>query len=250
MTAPRPAPARPRFSLVLPCYNEALTLPSIFSRFESVLRDRPEIEVVFVNNGSRDGSAEVLAAEATRPGRAFARIVTVDVNQGYGFGIMAGLRVTAGDYIGWTHADSQYDPAIMVEACDRLLDTPFPERTFLRGRRVRRGAFDAFFTAGMSIYASLALGVRVRDVNAQPKLFPRSFLDRMEAPPNDFSLDLYALVQARRHGYQLLELPVVFAPRLHGEAKGGGSIALKWKLTRRTLSFIRSLRRDLRNPRA
>ncbi len=247
MPAPHPDPHRPRFSIVLPCYNEALTLPSIFARFEAVLRDRPDIEVIFVNNGSRDDSREVLASETARPGRGFARVVTVEVNQGYGFGILAGLRECGGDFIGWTHADSQYDPAVVVEACDALLAAPDPARTFLRGRRLRRGAFDAFFTAGMSVYASLALGVRVRDVNAQPKLFPRAFRDLMTSPPHDFSLDLYALVLARRQGYTLLELPVVFAPRLHGEAKGGGSLALKWKLTRRTLHFIRALRKDLRN---
>jgi hypothetical protein len=43
----------------------------------------------------------------------------------------------------------------------------------------------------------------------------------------------------------IVDLPVYFGPRLHGEAKGGGSLRLKWKLTRRTWAFILQLRRDL-----
>src|SRR5688572_6867272 len=104
----------PRFSIVLPCYNEAETLPSLFARFQAVLGDRDDLEVIFVNNGSKDDSAAVLEKEAILAGRKFARIVTVPVNQGYGYGILAGLRAAGGDFIGWTHADSQYDPRIVL----------------------------------------------------------------------------------------------------------------------------------------
>ncbi len=236
----------PRYSIVLPCYNEAATLPSLADRFAEVLHNRTDVEVVFVDNGSRDDSAAVLARELARPGRGFGRMVTVPVNQGYGFGILAGLRVATGEFVGWTHADSQYDPAVVLAGFDVLTRSAAPDRSFLQGRRVGRNWFDGLFTAGMSMVASLALGTRVRDVNAQPKLFPRHFLELMNRAPHDFSLDLYALFVARRHGFRVLELPVVFGRRLHGEAKGGGSVALKWKLTKRTWAFILQLRRDLR----
>lgn len=239
----------PRFSIVLPCYNEAETLPSLLTRFHEVLGTRTDLEVIFVNNGSKDDSAVVLERELARPGRGFARIVTVAVNQGYGHGILAGLRAARGDFIGWTHADSQYDPKIVLEGFDRLAAAPDPARSFLQGRRAGRNALDAFFTAGMTVLATTMLGTVVRDINAQPKLFPRAFFASMAHPPHDFSLDLYALYLARRQDYRILMLQVMFARRLHGEAKGGGSLRLKWKLTKRTLAFMRELRASIRTGR-
>lgn len=236
----------PRFSIILPCYNEAGTVPALFARFGEVIGARTDVEVVFVNNGSTDDSSAVFAAELAQPGRNWARLVEVQVNQGYGFGILAGLHETRGEFIGWTHADSQYDPAVVIEGF-RLLDGAVdPSRSFLQGRRINRNWFDSFFTASMTVVVLLLLGAKVRDINAQPKLFPRAFLAQMQNPPKDFSLDLYALFVARRLGCALLYLPVVFGQRLHGEAKGGGSLSLKWKLTKRTWIFILQLRRDIR----
>ena len=180
------------------------------------------------------------------PGRTWARLVEVPVNQGYGFGILKGLRDTRGTYVGWTHADSQYDPSIVLEGFRTLELAGNPEQSFLQGSRKKRGWFDSFFTAGMTAIAQLLLGTKVRDINAQPKLFPRTFLASMKDPPGDFSLDLYALVIARRLGMEQLYLPVIFGKRIHGEAKGGGSLRLKWKLTKRTFAFILRLRRDIR----
>jgi glycosyltransferase involved in cell wall biosynthesis len=236
----------PRFSIVLPCYNEAETLPSLFARFTEVVGERNDLEVIFVNNGSRDDSAAVFCAELARPGHHFARVVPVAVNQGYGYGILAGLHAAKGEFLGWTHADSQYDPKIVLDGFARLVAASEPACTFLQGQRLARPPFDVFFTAGMSVVASLMLGVWVNDINAQPKLFPRHFLDEMTKAPHDFSLDLYALFVARRHGYALRGLPVTFGARRFGEAKGGGSLKLKWKLTKRTWSFILQLRRDMR----
>jgi hypothetical protein len=121
-----------------------------------------------------------------------------------------------------------------------------PERTFVRGRRLHRPLRDSVFTAGMSVFASCTLGVALADINAQPKLFPRCFLHLLADAPHDFSLDLYALYLARKHGFDILEQPVNFLARTAGEAKGGGSLRGKIKLTRRTVAYILELRRRLR----
>jgi hypothetical protein len=239
----------PRFSIVLPCYNEAGTLPSLIARFSEVIGDRNDLEVIFVNNGSTDTSAEVFRRELSQPNRRFARLVTVTVNQGYGFGILAGLRTAQGEFIGWTHADSQYDPTIVMAGFKQLVSCPDPLNSILQGRRQSRPLTDSIFTAGMSLVASAMLGVRVNDINAQPKLFPRRLLDHMQQAPSDFSLDLYLLFIACRQNFSFERLPVVFGARRFGEAKGGGSLRLKWKLTKRTLTFIRQLRADTRTQR-
>lgn len=229
-------------SIVVPCYNEAKNLRRLIDRFGESLAGRGGVEVVFVDNGSTDGSAEVFEGLLSRPGCAFGRVVTVPANRGYGHGIVAGLRAGRGDFLAWTHADLQTDPADVLAGFDRVVSQAGPAKCFLRGRRVGRGWFDRLFTAGMSAFASCVLRTPLRDINAQPKLFHRSFLDAMADPPDDFSLDLYVLYLARRLGLTVLEQPVEFGKRHAGEAKGGGSLRGKWRLTKRTLRFTLALR--------
>jgi len=94
----------------------------------------------------------------------------------------------------------------------------------------------------------LILKVYLRDINAQPKLFSREFFNNYlkDNAPNDFSIDLYLLYQARKHRYNTLSIPVYFAPRQHGEAKGGGG---SWNnriiLIKRTFKYIIGLRKSL-----
>jgi glycosyltransferase involved in cell wall biosynthesis len=234
-----------RLSLVVPCYNEAKNLPRLVARFREVVAGRPGVEVVLVNNGSTDDSAAVFAAELARPENRFARLCHVPVNKGYGFGIVSGLRAARGEFLGWTHADLQTDPKDLLVGFDKLANQPDPRACFLRGRRVGRNVLDWFFTAGMSVIASAALGARLHDINAQPKLFHWSFFESLARPPDDFSLDLYVLYEARRRGLTVLELPVHFGKRTAGEAKGGGTLRGKYKLVKRTLRYILALRREL-----
>jgi glycosyltransferase involved in cell wall biosynthesis len=233
-------------SIIVPCYNESKNLERLLDRFRQVVAGREGVEVVLVNNGSTDDSAEVFAGELARPENHFARCVQVEVNIGYGHGIVTGLRAGQGEILAWTHADLQTDPNDVILGYDRIRQEADPTRVFLRGRRQGRGWFDAFFTGGMSVVASLALGVRLRDINAQPKMFHRRFLDLMADPPHDFSLDLYVLYLARTHAYTILDQPACFGKRRAGEAKGGGSLRGKIKLTRRAASYIVGLRRKLR----
>jgi glycosyltransferase involved in cell wall biosynthesis len=231
-------------SVVIPCYNESANLPRLF---EAVSRSIPAdvaMEVIFVDNGSTDDSPRVLAE--LLPRHTFAVGLRVPVNQGYGHGIMTGLQRATGRVVGWTHADLQTDPADVVDGYRAFRTELLKGRAVLKGRRVGRPLLDGLFTAGMSAIASVALAGRFSDVNAQPKLFPRALLDDMGSAPADFSLDLYLLWLAGRKGYAVVEHPVAFGRRTHGEAKGGASLRLKWKLTRRTLAFIRTLRRQIR----
>jgi glycosyltransferase involved in cell wall biosynthesis len=231
-------------SFVVPCYNEAANLPKLFEKLIHGLPADLTVEVILVDNGSTDDTARVL--RELLPRCASARSVRVPVNKGYGYGILAGLRETRADVIGWTHADLQTDPADVVDGFRQLRARPDWQRLVLKGRRVGRPLFDRLFTHGMSAVASAALGIRVSDVNAQPKLFPRALLGAMGEAPHDFSLDLYLLWLAHTTGHLVIEHPVEFGKRVHGEAKGGASLRGKWRLTRRTLQFILKLRRRIR----
>ena len=236
----------PALSIVLPCYNEAENIPTIFARFCELLDGRRDIEVLLVNNGSSDQSAEVLAREASKPEHDFIRVVNVNLNRGYGFGILAGLEEATGDFLGWTHADMQTDPTDVLKGFEVLLAQKHPAGCLLKGKRMARPLFDAFFTGGMSLISSVALGCKLNDVNAQPKLFSRAYYEGLQNPPHDFSLDLFVLYDAQRRGMTILEQPVYFAKREHGESKGGGTFRGKVKLIRRTFAYILELRDKVR----
>jgi len=235
----------PKLSIVLPCYNEAGNLPLILSRLRESFGARQDVEVVLVDNGSKDATAEILAKELADPALSFIRVERVKINQGYGFGIMSGLRAARGEFLAWTHADMQTDPADVLLGWERMLAQAGPNNVFLKGRRVARNPLDALFTFGMSVIASACLGCWLHDINAQPKIFHRRFYEMLKSPPDDFSLDLYVYYLARKSGFQLLLQPVDFAKRRHGEAKGGGSLAGKWRLMKRTWGYIFKLRREI-----
>ena len=231
-----------KLSLVIPCYNEAKNIPLILDRFAAVLT-RKDIELVLVDNGSRDDSAEVLAR--LLPKYPFARTVRVEVNQGYGFGVRAGLRAAAGEYRGWTHADMQTDPFDAVRALQEIERRGDRRDIFVKGSRKGRPLFDQVFTVGMSLFETVYLGERLWDINAQPNIFHRSFLDQWRTPPDDFSLDLYALYMARKRGLEVVRFDVVFPPRVHGTSSWNTSIGAKWKFIKRTLDFSVNLKKGL-----
>lgn len=231
-----------RLSLVIPCYNEAKNLPLLVARLrECFVRD--DVEVILVDNGSTDGSAAALSTLLAEPSRI--RVVRVETNRGYGFGILAGLAAAQGDVLGWTHADLQTDPADALAALVAF-DAVGQARAFVKGRRYGRPFADVIFTVGMSCFESLLLGRALWDINAQPTLFPRPFFDSWREPPHDFSLDLFAYYQAKRAGLTVRRIPVRFGERAHGVSHWNVNWRAKLRFIARTVSYSLRLRRALR----
>jgi len=229
-----------KLSIIIPCYNEAQNIPSLFNKIENIKGS--DIEIILVDNGSTDETAAVLANEIDKQNKTFIKIIRVERNIGYGHGIMSGVRAARGDIISWTHADLQTDPTDVVNAYLFYIEDYRYKNSILKGKRVGRNLFDAFFTFGMGVLSSILMGVKLSDINAQPKMFHRKFIDIINTTPDDFSLDLYFLYQAKVNGYQILEYPVHFGKRLHGEAKGGGTLKGKWKLVKRTWAYMKELK--------
>lgn len=229
-----------KLSIAVPCYDEAENIPLILKRFQDVLC-RDDIEVVLVDNGSRDNTPEVLAK--LLPWYPFAKSIRVEVNKGYGFGIVQGLKECRGEFIGWTHADMQTDPADVMKALDIIEENHDDERIFVKGSRKGRPLSDQFFTGGMGIFETVYLGAKLCDVNAQPNVFSRKFFGTWENPPEDFALDLYALYMAQRQGLKIKRFSVAFPERLHGESHWNSGLAAKWKFIKRTIGFSRKLKK-------
>ena len=229
-------------SLIIPCYNEAENLPLLVSRCAEVFEGE-EVEVILVNNGSTDKSADVLD-ELTSP-YSFIRVENVEVNTGYGDGILAGLRSSKTDLLAWTHADMQTDPADLLDGL-KFFDTD-NENLFVKGKRYGRPFMDVVFTMGMSFFESLFLHQKMRDINAQPTIFSRSFFETWQDPPGDFSLDLYAYYQAKVSGLDVQRFDVRFGDRAYGTSHWNVSWGEKIKFIKRTLAFSFELRKKLKS---
>ena len=229
------------FSLVIPCFNEAANLPLLLERCKEVTR-YPDIEVILVDNGSTDNSCLVL--ESLLPQYPGCRSIRVEKNQGYGFGILSGLRAAKGKIIGWTHADMQTDPQDALQGLK--LFEKYGNDIFVKGRRYGRPLADIVFTMGMSFFETILLAKPMWDINAQPNMFSRAFFETWKDPPNDFSLDLYVYFQARCKRLQIHRFPVKFSERLHGVSHWNVNWAEKRKFILRTVDFSLKIRKTIK----
>lgn len=233
-------------SIVLPCYNEAENIPALMERLDLVAANYANLEIILVNNGSTDNSADIFESALKSRNTAIFKVVTVEKNIGYGFGILSGLRAAKGDILSVTHADRQTDPMDVLKAEELFrIDGG---NCLVKGHRKNRRLGEAFFSFGMGVLASLVLGVRLTEINAQPKLFSKMFFNEVEKQaPNDFALDLYFLYQAKLKS-KIISFPVYFAKRVAGEAKGGSgsSFKVKLKLIKRSWKYIFELKKAVK----
>ena len=229
-----------KLSIIVPCYNEVKNIPLILERFgESIHRN--DVEVILVDNGSTDSTAAEL--KQLLPEYKFARSVTVPVNQGYGYGIMQGLKAAEGEFIGWTHADPRYvlRALAIIEKKERKKRK---EKIYVKGSRKGRSISDRIFTNGMSLFEYILLKAQLYDINAQPNIFHKKFFEKWKNPPHDFSLDLYAFYMARRLGLEVIRFPVLFPERIHGVSKWNTGLRSKWKFIKRTVGYSINLKRS------
>lgn len=232
-----------KLSIVVPCYNEAKNIPLILSRFNEVISGRNDIELILVDNNSSDNSAEILQQQL--PNYPFARTV-FQKTPGYGAAVNKGLKTAKGEYLCWTHADMQTDPGDTIKALSIIQSKNNPQKHFIKGNRKKRPFVDNFFQGGMSVFETVALQKVLYDINAQPNLFHRSFLDNVPNPPDDFSFDLYFYYIAKKNSYKVERFPVLFPERMHGESTWNTSLKGKGKFIKRTINFTTKLKKKIR----
>lgn len=231
-----------KLSIVVPCYNEEKNIPLVLEKFNEVT-ERDDVEVLLVDNGSTDNSKDIMSQLV--PKFSFARVVSVEKNQGYGFGTTSGLKEAQGEFIGYTHADMQTDPVDVLKALEIIEKEDNPKNCYVKGDRKGRAVFDQFFTMGMGAFETIYLGKKLWDINAQPNIFHRSFFESLINIPKDFSLDLYFLYIAQKQGLKVIRFDVLFPERVHGESSWNTGLASKWKFIKRTISFSIKLKKEL-----
>ena len=219
-----------KFQLVLPCYNESKSLENLIKRAAQAATDAgytsEEFQLILVENGSKDDSSLIMdELSKTDLGKWFKK-VTVKVNQGYGFGLHQGLLATQAPMVGWSHADQQCDPK---DAFRALAIASQNKNLIVKGVRFGRNWKDIFVSRVFELIAWLALGLRVYEINAQPKVFSRALLGQLKDPPKTFAFDLYVLYHAKKMGLETKTIEVEFPPRIHGASRWAATFMGRYK---------------------
>jgi len=248
----------PDLSVVLPCYNEEGNLPELIRRLDEIV-DGKSIEIVMVNNGSVDRSAEVFDRElkTVRNPSQF-RVVVIEKNEGYGNGILTGLENARGRILGYSHADLQCDPQNILEAYEVYkkteADPNFKDKKFIvKGKRFDRREEEKLFSYNLDRLAGIIMNGPMEDINGQPKLFSKEFYEyHLKQGPRDLTFDVYLMARALKSNRQALTVPVYFAERTAGVSSWNTTIWSRIKMVTRFLKTIllvrwRSFSWDLRN---
>ena len=233
-----------KLSLIIPCYNESENLPLLISQCEKLYSFESSIEIVIVDNGSKDDTTLILD-KLTKHLNYITR-VNIKNNEGYGHGILTGLQAANGEILSWTHADLQTDLLDALKGLSIFQNSTNPEVLFVKGRRYGRPFLDVFFTIGMSIFETIFMRKYLWDINAQPTMFHRAFYSSWDLPPNDFSLDLYAYFMAKKSKLTIKRFSVIFGERIYGDSKWNFGILSKYKFILRTLLYSISLKKRMK----
>ena len=224
-----------QIEIVIPCFNEARNLPGLIQLLEEIAEDS-ELSFVLVDNGSTDSSAEIFS-KVVHPK---IYVVTLEVNQGYGGGILAGLRQCKCEFVGWMHSDLQTSPTVLLGKHFQAVPN-----SLIKGQRTGRRFSEQLFTTGMAVIESIIFRRRLWDINGQPSIFPRAWFEKLENPPKDFSLDLFLYVQARRCGLTISRPRVEFGERFAGSSSWNTGIKSQIHFVKRTIKYSVNLWRNL-----
>jgi glycosyltransferase involved in cell wall biosynthesis len=203
-------------SVVLPAYNEEKNIEPMVSEVVRVMSDlSDDYEVVVVNDGSRDGTARVVGeAEKRNPQ---VRLVSHEVNKGYGAALYTGFTSARKDWIFLTDSDKQFN----VAEISRLL--PFMDTADLIAgyRAPRRDPFQRrLFGKAWTALVTVLFGYTVRDVDCAFKLFRREIVERINIQSRGATFSAEFLVRAKRKGYRFHEVAVTHLPRTAGTQTG------------------------------
>ena len=222
----------PRLSVVVPAYNEAESLPELHRELVSALDAMGgEWEIVYVDDGSRDGTDEVLARLTADEPRA--RGASLRANFGKSAALAVGFRLARGAYVATMDADLQDDPAELaglMQSLDSGLDlvTGWKQK---RQDPISKTMPSWLFNA----VTSAVVGLRLHDFNCGLKLYRREVTESLEVY-GELHRFLPALAYWR--GFRVGERPVRHRARKFGRSKFGAARFVNGFLDLMSAAFI------------
>lgn len=215
----RPHPTRHRvtnLTVSLPAYNEQDNIgPMVDLVRQQVGPLVEDLEIIVVDDGSADDTAEVVAAIAQDDPRV--RLVRHPVNLGYGAAVYDGVWAATKEYIFFTDSDRQF----RLEELPRFM-ARLTEADMVIGYRHARSDpwFRRLFGQGWSWLVNLMFGYTARDVDCAYKLFTRQVIETIQVDSRGATFSAEFLVRAKRAGFRIVEEPVSHHPRTAGSQTG------------------------------
>lgn len=205
-------------SIVFPAYNEGESLRRFPSEVLPVLNAlNQECEVVIVDDGSKDDTAEV----ARGLGRPF-RLVKHEKNKGLGAAIRTGFAASKGDLIITMDSDLTFAPTLIPTLlerfqrgdCDAVSGSPK-----LAGFSKNIPGYRIFISKAASIVYSVLLGQTITAVSPILRLYKKSDIDALRLTATGFDINAEILFSLVQQGKAVVEVAAPLTQRIHGESK-------------------------------
>lgn len=215
-------------SLVIPAHNEESGIRhAVREADEALRRVVRRYEILIVDDGSTDATAEVAAAATWN--RPQVRILGHTTNRGYGAALRTGFEAARFDRVAFTDADCQF----YLDDLAALLPLTARYPLVVGYRADRQDPWPRRFASwGYNLLARRLLGTRVRDCDCALKVFRKDALANLLPESRGFFVNAEMLTRARQLGYAVAEVPVRHRPRVRGRS------TVRWTDIPRTLAHL------------
>ena len=203
--------------MFFPAYNDAASLPELVEKAFAVLRAHAEdFEVIVVNDGSRDNTAEVLNQLQCRLGPRL-RVVTHEHNRGYGGALRSGFAAACKELVFYTDGDGQYD----VGELPKLLERMAPGVGLVNGYKLERNDpwHRTFIGNVYNRFARTIFRLKIRDVDCDFRLIRRDLLEQIRLGSSSGTICVELVRKLELSPMRVEEVGVHHYPRLHGRSQ-------------------------------
>jgi glycosyltransferase involved in cell wall biosynthesis len=203
-------------TIMFPCYNEQENVePVTMAAVEAGRKIADDLEVLIVNDGSQDRTQEIadrLAAEIPE-----VRAVHNNPNRGYGGALARGFVEASKYWIFYTDGDGQFKFDELPELLPLLEDHDVVSCYRMNRQDPMFRKLNAF---AWSRLVNLMFRIGLRDIDCAYKIYPKTFIDRIEIQSTGALVDTEMLAKARKAGLRIVQRGVRHYPRTAGQQTG------------------------------